>query len=84
MIGKTILSGAMKVESSHEESFVSIKEVFKVEERNRMIKTSFSTKSTHWHKDESICKRNEVMKKTKMIYRVKFDKNLNLTHVCFH
>ena len=74
----------MKVEPSHEESFVSVKEVFKVEECNKMIKTSFSTKSTHWHEDGSICKRNEVLKKTKMISRVKFDKNLNLTHVYSH
>lgn len=30
-----------------EESFVSIKELFKVEKCNKMIKTPFWTKSTH-------------------------------------
>ena len=47
----------------------------------KMIKTSFSVKSTHWHKDESNCKMNEVMKKTKTISQVKFNESLNLTYV---
>ena len=71
LIEKTILGGSMKVELSHE-SFASVKEVFKVEKRNKLIKTSFSSKSTHWYKDENNCKRNEVMKKIKTIYGVKF------------
>ena len=82
MIG--ILVEAMKVESRYEESFVSVKEVVKVEKQNKMIKTLFLVKSTHWHKEESNCKRNEVMKKTKMISRVKYDKSLILTHVYSH
>ena len=65
MIG--ILFEAMKVESCYEESFVSVKEVVKVEKQNKMIKTLFLVKSTHWHKEESNFKRNEVMKKTKTI-----------------
>ena len=82
MIG--ILVEAMKVESRYEESFVSVKEVVKVEKQNKMIKTLFLVKSTHWHKEETNCKRNEVMKKTKMISQVKYDKSLNLTHVYSH
>ena len=38
-----------------------------------MIKTLFFIKSTHWYKNDSNCKRNEVTKKTKMISPVKFD-----------
>ena len=82
MIG--ILVEAMKVESRYEESFVSVKEVVKVEEQNKMIKTLFLVRSTHWHKEESNCKRNEVMKKTKTISRVKYDKSLILTQVYSH
>ena len=47
----------------------------------KMIKTPFWTKSTHWHKDETNCKSNEILKKAKMIFRVKFDKSLYLTYV---
>ena len=65
----------------HEEYFASDKEVIKVEECNKMIKTPFLVKSTHLHKDESNCKMNEVMKKTKTISQVKFNESLNLTHV---
>ena len=82
MIG--ILVEAMKVESRYEESFVSVKEVVKVEKQNKMIKTLFLVRSTHWHKEESNCKRNEVMKKTKTISRVKYDKSLILTQVYSH
>ena len=64
LIGKTILGGVMKVEPHYEESFTSVKEVVKVEECNKMIKTTFLVKSTHWRKDESNHKRNEVLKKT--------------------
>ena len=71
LIEKTILGRAMKVELSHE-SFASVKKFFKVEKCNKLIKTPFSSKSTHWYKNESNCKRNEVMKKIKMIYGVKF------------
>ena len=46
LIKKTILGGAIKVESSHEESSTSVK-VVKIEESNKMIKTSFLAKSTH-------------------------------------
>ena len=67
LIKKTILSGTMKVEPNHEKSFMSIKEVVKVEEYNEMIKTPFSAKTTHWYKDESNYKKNEVIKKMKMI-----------------
>ena len=84
LIGKTILSEAMKVEPSHKESFASVKEIVEVNEHNKMIKTQFSIKSTHWHKNKSNCKMNEVMKKTKTVSRVKFDENLNLTHVYSH
>ena len=85
LIGKTILREAMKVESHYEEeSFASVKEVVKLEERNKMIKTPFLVKSTHLHKDESNCQRNEIMNKTKTTSQVKFDKSLNLTHVCSH
>ena len=45
----------------HEEYFSSDKEVIKVEECNKMIKTPFSTKGTQWHKDDTNCKRNEVI-----------------------
>ena len=84
LIGKTILREAMKVELHHEESFASVKEVVKLEERNKMIKTPFLVKSTHLHKNESNCQRNEVMNKTKTISRVKFEESLNLTHVYSH
>ena len=67
LIKKTILSGTTKVEPNHEKSFMSIKGVVKVEEYNEMIKTPFPAKTTHWHKDESNYKKNEVIKKTKMI-----------------
>ena len=84
LIGKTILREAMKVESHYEESFASVKEVVKVEEHNKMIKTPLLVKSTHLHKNESNCQRNEVMNKTKTISRVKFEESLNLTHVYSH
>ena len=72
------------MESSHEESFASVKEVVKVEEHNKVIKTLFLVKSTHWHKDENNCQRNKIMKKTKMISQVKFDESLNFIHVYSH
>ena len=83
LIGKTAL-GAMKVEPSHDEPFASVKEVAKVEECNKIIKTLFSTKSSHWHKDETNCKKYEVMKNTRIVSRVKFNEGLNLIHVYFH
>lgn len=45
LIEKTILGRAIIVESSYEESSASVK-VVKVEELNKMIKTSFLAKST--------------------------------------
>ena len=72
----------MKVEPSHKEYFASVKEVAKVEEHNKITKTLFFIKITHWHKNESNCKRNEVMKKTKAISRVKFNESLNLINTC--
>ena len=63
---------------------VHVKEVVKVEECNKMIKTPFSVKSTHWHKNESNCQMNEVMKKIKMVSRVWFNKSLNMIHVYSH
>ena len=45
----------------HEEYFSSDKEVIKVEECNKMMKTPFSTKGAQWHKDDTNCKRNEVI-----------------------
>ena len=75
----------MKVEQCNKKYFASIKEVVEVDENDKMIKTLFSTKSTyHWHKNESNFKINEVMKKTKMVSRVKFNGSLNLTHVYSH
>ena len=84
LIGKTILGEAMKVKPHHEESFASVKEVVKVEEHNKMIKTLLLVKSTHLYKDESNFQMNEVMNKTKTISRVKFDESLNLTYVYSH
>ena len=84
LIGKTILGEAMKVELHHEESFASVKEVVKVKEHNKMIKTPLLVKSTHLYKDESNFQMNEVMNKTKTISRVKFDESLNLTYVYSH
>ena len=72
------------MESSHEESFASVKEVVKVEEHNKVIKILFLVKSTYWHKDENNCQRNKIMKKTKMISQVKFDESLNFIHVYSH
>ena len=41
LIGKTNLDEAVKVEPIHIESFVSVKEVVKVKEPKKMIKTLF-------------------------------------------
>ena len=71
----------MKVKSYYEEYFVNVKYVVEVEEHNKIIQIPFSTKSTHWHKDETNCKSDEVWRRQKMISPVKFDENLNLTYV---
>ena len=47
LIGKIILGGAMKVESHHEMSFTSSKEVVEVDGCHKMIKILFFTKCTH-------------------------------------
>lgn len=49
-----------------------------------MIKILFSAKSTDLHENKINCKRNEIIKKTKIVSQVKFDKSLNLIHVHSH
>ena len=74
----------LPVESHLEKSYVNAKEVVTIEKhgkmlasdekyKEKMIKTSFSTKDTCWHKDETNCKNNEVIKKTKTRWEFELD-----------
>ena len=68
LIRKIDIGRVMKVEPFHKGSFVGVNEVVKVEECEKMMMTLFLAKSTHWHKNESNCRRNEVIRKIKTIF----------------
>ena len=44
---KTILGEVMKVELCHKESFANVKKDVRIEEKDKMIKTLFSTENTY-------------------------------------
>ena len=53
----------MMAESCVEEFYVNAKKVVKIDECSKTMKTLFLAKSIHWHKNETNCKKNEVVKK---------------------